>query len=131
MRKMLLLGLVLVLLVGCKKKKEEPPAPTAGSGSGQFGTVQAVRMAAVRTVNLADLDQIRLFIETASTSSGRMPTVQEINAALQKEHDEDLQTGGGGRHRPDGRRIAQTHLGVHPRSDLARRPAPVRHLQHG
>jgi hypothetical protein len=106
MRKLLLLGLALLVLAGCKKGTKAAKAtsaqpagasggpsvhaptgvvlnPAAGGGSG--GAVQAVRMAATRTVNLIQLDQLRLFIETASGASGRMPTAQEITAAVQKE----------------------------------------------
>jgi hypothetical protein len=116
MRKLLLLGLVLAVLGGCKKKTTklaqgpapgEPavatpggPAPGGGSnvpmhapsgvalgsgGGGGGGAAQAVRTAVNRTVNMAQMHDLRLFIDNASAASGQMPSAQEITAALQRE----------------------------------------------
>jgi hypothetical protein len=110
MRRLLLLGLVLALAAGCKKGANNPPtggtptgqAPTAtgqtgnqpsvhaptgvvinpGISGGSGGAVQAVRTAVRRTVNLADLEQLRLFIETASLATGQMPSKETILAEL-------------------------------------------------
>jgi hypothetical protein len=57
----------------------------SGGGGGSGGAAQEVRRAATRTVNQHELNNLRLFIDTASLASGRMPSVQEITAALQKE----------------------------------------------
>jgi hypothetical protein len=113
MRKLLLIGLVLVLMVGCKKRttvqttnpSPQPPpqpAPVVNNqpqvhaptgvvinpgpvGGGAGGAAQAVRGAAKRTVGLVEMDQLRLFIDTASSATGQMPTPQEITTALQRE----------------------------------------------
>src|SRR5262245_14749668 len=101
MYKVLLLGLALAVATGCKRDKNDPtkkdsPPPTTpptggggggggGVGGGSGGAPQAVRGAVQRTVNLNELKNIQLFIETASAASGRMPTPQEVAAALQKE----------------------------------------------
>ena len=108
MRKLLLLGLALALLAGCKKpagkgaSNNPNPGPAPGNqttahaptgvvvnpgtgGGGSGGAAQAVRMAARRAVSQVDLDQLKLFIETASGASGQMPSVQTTTAALQRE----------------------------------------------
>jgi hypothetical protein len=102
MHKVLLLGLVLAVAAGCKRDKNDPtkkdsppptPPPAGGGGAGGGGGVgggsggapQAVRGAVQRTVNLNELKNVQLFIETASAASGRMPSPQEVAAALQKE----------------------------------------------
>ncbi|MFO0930168.1 MAG: hypothetical protein U0736_24610 [Gemmataceae bacterium] len=81
MRKALVIGLLLLTIVGCKRAaknqaKEQPPgqqpagqqqppvhAPTGvvmnPSGGGSGGAAQAVRTAVVRTVNLTQMDQLR------------------------------------------------------------------------
>ena len=117
MRKLLVIGLALALLGGCKKKTTKlaqgpapaeqaaatpgaAPAPGGGQGpamhaptgvvlgkggGGGGGAYQAVRTAVRRTVNENELKNLHLFIETASGASGRMPSPQEILAALQRE----------------------------------------------
>jgi hypothetical protein len=105
-RKLILVALALTLLTGCPKKKDKaPPTPTAqtggtgqpgvhaptgvvvnsGGGGGSGGAVQAVRQAAKRSVTQNELKNIQTFIEAASSASGKMPTVQEVYGALQKE----------------------------------------------
>jgi hypothetical protein len=114
-RLLLIVVVVLAVAVpGCKKQgvKTSAPAGPAGQqpvaatqpgeqvgvhaptavvvqpalgGGGSGGAVQAVRQAVIRTVNQADLDQIRLFIYNASLANDQMPSAQEINAVLQKE----------------------------------------------
>jgi hypothetical protein len=110
MRKLLVIGLMLALLGGCKKKTtklaqaapgDQAPvaaaapggqvgahAPTGvvlGKGGGGGGAYQAVRTATTRTVNMAQMHDLQLFIDNASAASGQMPSAQEITAALQKE----------------------------------------------
>lgn len=109
MRKALVIGLLLLAVVGCKRAaknqaKEQPAgqqpagqqpppvhAPTGvvmnPSGGGSGGAAQAVRTAVVRTVNLTQMDQLRLFMETASTASatGQLPPATEVAAAMQRE----------------------------------------------
>jgi hypothetical protein len=112
MRKLLVIGLVLALLGGCKKKTTklaQGPAPNEqgqaaagpggqgpamhapsgvvlGKGSGGGGgAYQAVRTATTRMVNETQMHDLQLFIENASLASGQMPTAAEIKAALQKE----------------------------------------------
>lgn len=118
MRQLLVLGLAVMLLAGCKRQATTPatppakttvaqptaPAPAAqpsgqttmhaptgvvinpGLGSGgSGGAVQAVRKAVGRTVQQHELNNIRQFIDTASSVNGRMPTAQETMAALQRE----------------------------------------------
>jgi hypothetical protein len=60
-----------------------PQGAVGGGGGG--GAVQAVRKAAKRPVDLNDLKQIQLFIDTASGASGTMPTVKETYAAIKQE----------------------------------------------
>jgi hypothetical protein len=110
MRKLLLLlGLVLVLMAGCKKNPGTKPAagqPGGGGGGGggvgvhaptgvvtnpglggggSGGAAQAVRQAVTRTVNMHEMQNIYVFMNDASLASGRMPSVEEVGAALQKE----------------------------------------------
>ncbi len=92
MRRLLLIGLVLALVAGCgkfrKNRSGDGEATASGGGGGGAattgGAVQNVRGAVQRTVTLHDMDQIRLFIDTASLDSGQMPTAQQTAAALQK-----------------------------------------------
>jgi len=58
--------------------------PQAAGGGGGGGTIQAVRGAAKRAATQNDLQQVRLIIEDAFNTSGRMPSAQETFAALQK-----------------------------------------------
>ena len=112
MGRLLLIGLMLALVVGCKKGGTKPAKdvasgprasaggndmpvvhpsgvvvpPTGGAaGGGGGGAYQAVRTAAKRTVNLAQLKDIQLFITNASLENGKMPTREETAAVLQKE----------------------------------------------
>jgi hypothetical protein len=57
---------------------------SAGGGGGG-GAAQAVRKAAKRAATNNELHQIHLFIESASSASGQMPSPQETLAAIQKE----------------------------------------------
>jgi hypothetical protein len=106
MRRLLLIGLVLVLAAGCKKgtraakgTQAQPTAPSngpsvhaptgvvinPGSGGGSGGAVQAVRQAVTRTVNLVQLDQLRTFIETTSVGSSQIPSAEQITTELQRD----------------------------------------------
>lgn len=122
MRKLVILGYLLLLVAGCdplgqrgastgktdQQKAQTPSnnqqqvaynnphqqpgvhAPTGvvtnpGGGGGSGGAVQAVRGAVRRTVDQNELNNIRLFIDTASLASGQMPTAQATYAALQRE----------------------------------------------
>ncbi len=113
MRKLLVIGLALALLGGCKKKTTKlaqgpapadqsaaAPAPGGGQGpavhapsgvvlgsggGGGGGAYQAVRQATTRTVNMAQMHDLQLFIDNASLAGGQMPSKEEITAALQKE----------------------------------------------
>jgi hypothetical protein len=113
MKKLLLIGLaVVVLTAGCKKttntsaKASASKAVAAAGGSsegpsvhastgvvinpglgggGSGGAAQAVRKAAMSAVTRHEMENIRLFIENASGATGQMPSVQEVSAALQKE----------------------------------------------
>ena len=108
MRKLLVIGLMLALLGGCKKKTtklaqapapgEQAPAaganvpahaPTGvargGGGGGGGGAYQAVRTAVKRTVSQNEMHNLHLFIENASAASGTMPSPQQITASLQRE----------------------------------------------
>jgi hypothetical protein len=111
MRKLLVIGLALALLGGCKKKTtklaqaapgDQAPAAAAapggqvgahaptgvvlGKGSGGGGgAYQAVRTATTRTVNMAQMHDLQLFIDNASLADGQMPSAEVIKAALQKE----------------------------------------------
>jgi hypothetical protein len=108
MRKVLLIALMLVLLVGCRKGRRAstgspaPPsdpnagmavhAPTgvvinSGSGGGSGGAAQAVRKAVLRTVTRNELRNIHQFMESASSAStsGQLPTPEEVLQVLQRE----------------------------------------------
>jgi hypothetical protein len=86
MSRLLLVALILTVGAGCRKAKQSaPPAdPNAPTGT-VLGASHAVRKAVERTVTLNELNNLRLFIDTASGASGRMPTPDEIKAAAQKE----------------------------------------------
>jgi hypothetical protein len=87
MRKLLVVGvLALVVIAGCKKrvsKTEEDTSRDVVPGAG--AAVQGVRLAVNRTVNQNEMENIRLFIETASSASGKMPSRAEVEQALQRE----------------------------------------------
>jgi hypothetical protein len=57
----------------------------AAGGGGSGGAAQAVRKAVKRTATMNDLAQIRVFIENASATTGKMPTVKETYDALKQE----------------------------------------------
>jgi hypothetical protein len=110
MRKLLLIGLSLVVLTaGCKKtnksssKTTTPSSSSASSdgpavhaptgvvlnpglgGGGGGSAAGAARNRALREVTHHEMKNIQLFIEGASGANGQMPTVEQISAALQKE----------------------------------------------
>ena len=114
MRKLLVIGLALALLGGCKKKTTKlaqgpaPAEPSAAApnvaapgggpavhaptgvvlgrgGGGGGGAYQAVRTAVKRTVSQNEMHNLHLFIENASAATGTMPSAQDITAALQRE----------------------------------------------
>jgi hypothetical protein len=107
MRKVLLIALILVVLVGCRRGRKastETPAPPSnpdapavhaptgvvinpGGGGGSGGAAQAVRKAVLRTVTRNELKNIHTFMETASgaSTSGQLPTPEEVIQVLQKE----------------------------------------------
>jgi hypothetical protein len=105
MRKILVIALMLVLLVGCRKIRKAstetsapPPNPEApavhaptgvvinpGFSGGSGGAVQAVRGTALSAVTRNELKNIQLFIDSASGVSGQMPTSEEVIQALKKE----------------------------------------------
>ena len=58
--------------------------PQAVGGGGGGGAIQAVRGAARRAASQNDLQQIRLIIEDAFNTNGKMPTAQETLTALQQ-----------------------------------------------
>lgn len=74
-----MLGLCAVT-AGCGPK---PKATTSAKGSSDVvsGAIQNVRGAVQRTVTAHEMGNLRIFIENASLSSGRMPSVDEIRAA--------------------------------------------------
>src|SRR5262245_31576677 len=96
MKKLVLLALACLAAAGCKKAfnnlenqgyesghqkdKSKPEignfADPRGAGAGGFGAEQAVRKAASRDDLLKTLEQIRLFIDTDSSTNGTMPSVQ-------------------------------------------------------
>lgn len=102
MRK-LLLGVALAALAGCGKEDKGAPPSTGpvgqnpavhapgqivinpGGGGGGGGAVQAVRGAATRAVALNDMENIKIYIEYAYGASGKMPSAQEIIAAIARE----------------------------------------------
>lgn len=107
MRILFLVTLSLLVCIGCRrprtsagdestspqKPSTDQPAVHApsgvvvggGGGGGSGGAAQAVRKAAIRTVNLNEMQNIRTFIDSASAASGRMPSAQEIAEVLRTE----------------------------------------------
>jgi hypothetical protein len=99
-RQLLILAfLFLALGIGCKKKSAgtysaAASADPGGGGGGArnsnydsgAGAVQNVRNAVQRkAVESNQMAQIRLFIDTASGASGRMPSPAETTAAIKQE----------------------------------------------
>ena len=101
MRRLLLLALTLAVLAGCKKTtdKQASPTPAPGEGlavhaptgvvinpgmggGGSGGAAQAVRKAVARTVNQHQLSTLYKFIFDSEITNSRMPTAEEITAAL-------------------------------------------------
>ncbi len=88
---MILLG-VAIVSGGCKKKNSAPPVVkkeepvvvddrnTAHVPGG--GTVQNVRKAAKRAVTMNDLQQLGTIIFSMELETNKMPTIEEIKAAL-------------------------------------------------
>jgi hypothetical protein len=71
---------------GCGRSSSNAPAGgSGGDNSVSVGrTAQAVRGAVERTVTLNELNNLRLFIDTAS-AGGRMPDQQQILAAARED----------------------------------------------
>lgn len=96
MRKLLILVVAMSAVgLGCKKKAASSAAAVDSGGGGGArnsnyeagaGAVQNVRGAVQRkAVESNQMSQIRLFIDTASGASGKMPSPAETLAALKKE----------------------------------------------
>ena len=93
MKRFLAVAVAFVALAGCDKGKgtspttEEKinPIPNQFAPPGPGGAVQDVRKAVGRAVTQNELNNLRLFIDTASGASGQMPTQQEILAGVQKD----------------------------------------------
>lgn len=122
MRRLVVLGLGLALVVGCNKADEssnqegnvmhgvhgptgvvlDPGAVMGGGGGatvqqpqgqplragtgggGSGGAAQAVRGAVARIVDQKEMQDLYLYVNTYSLSSGQMPSAQEIFAAAQE-----------------------------------------------
>jgi hypothetical protein len=77
MRRLLLIGLALALMAGCKKSKD-----TGGTGSPPGGVVQGVKQALDRTVIQSEMRNLQTTIATLPGEP--MPTVEQINAELKR-----------------------------------------------
>ena len=91
---------ILLLSLGCqktadnKKSDDEPKPNIVGNGSGNLsvggggggGAAQAVRKAAARTVNLAEIGDLRLTIVNAMTEDPNQnpPSAQQIKEAARQ-----------------------------------------------
>jgi|SRR5262245_33134898 len=78
--KRLLLFVALTVLVsgGCKKSRSDDGGQySAGGNPSVGGAVQAVRGAVDRTVTMAELHDLHLFMTNAKLANGRVPTAQE------------------------------------------------------
>ncbi len=101
MRRLLLIGLALVVLTaGCKKTANKTDSGASGSqpsvhapsgvvihsgaSGGSGGAAQAVRKAAMSAVTRHEMEQIHILIENASTATGQIPSAKQISAELQK-----------------------------------------------
>jgi hypothetical protein len=95
MKRLVWLSLIVVVLAGCKKKAATVPttAPTltateVTSGNTNYeagaGALQNVRNAAMRTITLAEMQQLGVFIEDQYLIDGKMPRLDVIRATLQK-----------------------------------------------
>ena len=81
-------ALLLICMVGCQLKSSAP-VTSAKDGSARdpgLGPVQNVRKAAQRAVTQAEMHDLRLFIETASLASDRMPSKEFILDTMKKEN---------------------------------------------
>jgi hypothetical protein len=83
MKRLLLLGLVLLLLVGCVKFGGKGNPGTGGSGS-SGGVIQQTRTKVLGTVKKNDMNQLKLLIETDALN-GPLPTADQILAGCQKD----------------------------------------------
>jgi len=83
MNRLALFTVALAAVFGCQKSS--PPAPNPSGVTGTVGgAIAGVKGAVERTVTLNELNNLRLFIDTAS-HSGKMPTKAEITAMAEKE----------------------------------------------
>jgi hypothetical protein len=93
---LLLVPVAAVVACGCDQIMKPKTKPTAaapeaaktdsgGGGGPGFGAAQQTRQAVQRTVTANELKNLHLFIENASLATGKMPSVQEIWAAVQQE----------------------------------------------
>jgi hypothetical protein len=113
MRKLIVLGVLLALVAGCKKPSanvavNNPPpqpmpqpqpqpnqpnvhAPTGVvtnpnlGGGGGGGAAMAVKKAAKRAANQNDLNQLRTLIASYESENGKMPTRDDMAKTLQKD----------------------------------------------
>jgi len=113
MRKLIVLGVLLALVAGCKKPsanvavnnptpqpmpqpQPQPNQPNVHAptgvvtnpnlgGGGGGGAAMAVKKAAKRAANQNDLNQLRTLIATYETENNKMPTKDEMAKNLQKD----------------------------------------------
>jgi hypothetical protein len=78
-----MVALALTATLGCQKSSPPPPNPSGVTGT-VGGAIAGVKGAVERTVTLNELNNLRLFIDTAS-HSGKMPTKAEVMAAAERE----------------------------------------------
>ena len=87
MRTLLLLCGVCLIGSGCGKKTS---TTTANNNSGTpssdpvFGAIQGTRQAVQRVVTANEMKDLHLFIEMASLTEGKMPTIASITASLKQ-----------------------------------------------
>jgi hypothetical protein len=92
-RSLLFVALILVISAGCRRStfKDPDPAPSGNQGGpldvrpGAGPGVMGVHGATDRLQLNNALDQIRIFIENASSVDGNMPSTQTTYEALKKE----------------------------------------------
>jgi hypothetical protein len=85
-RKQCAIALLCAVLAGCGKPSGKPAPSGAEHGAPTVGgAAQAVRGAVNRTVTLNELNNLRLFIDTASNASGKMPTKDQIMQAAKED----------------------------------------------
>jgi hypothetical protein len=86
-RLLLFVALTVVVAGGCKKytsSSDDTSGSSGGGGGSGFGAEQAVRGAVQRTVTMAELHDLHLFMNNAKLSLGRVPTKQETWEALNR-----------------------------------------------